>query len=126
LGRGGFQLNVGRAVRGEQIVPVSDYPKGMPAIEEVSDGVDLLTKFATTSGSLKVFLRGIPDATQVSIAIDSKPVETMAPRLCDPHLGIYEFTVMAPDRLPSGVHSLTAATPRWSETVQVISHLSDI
>jgi SAM-dependent methyltransferase len=144
LGRGGFQLNVlvppgtecgshpirlwwhSRAVREEQIVLVSEYPKGMPAIEEVIDGVDLLTEFVTTSGSLKVFLRGIPDATQVSISIDSQPVETVAPRLCDRHLSIYEFTVMAPDRLPSGVHSLTAATPRWSETVQVISHVSDI
>jgi ubiquinone/menaquinone biosynthesis C-methylase UbiE len=143
LGRGGFQLNVmvppatalgdhairilwrGQPVRGEHAVRICDYPEANPTIIDVTDGVDLLVKYSTTTGSVKVMLSGIADPGQVSFFIDSNPVSAMAPLLCDAYRFVYDFPLSLPDRLPSGLHSLTVTTANWSETVQVRSYGSN-
>ena len=140
LGRGGFQLNVlvppqmeygtanirlrwrGHLVLGEPIIEIRPYPELVPAIDVVTDGVDLLSEYATNTGSLKVTVSGIADPRQLIIAIDSRPVEVQEPQLLDPLRALYCYALTAPDLLPPGPHSLTVATPQWSDTVEVQSH----
>jgi SAM-dependent methyltransferase len=143
LGRGGFQLNVlmppavgcgtkrirvywkGKPVSGECSVEVSAYPELIPAIDDVTDGIDLLNKYNTTTGSLKILVTGLADPHQIRMSIDSHPIPVVPPQLCDPYLGTFEFAVTAPDLLVPGLHSLTVAARQWSQTVEVRSHTSE-
>ncbi|HUB82123.1 MAG TPA: class I SAM-dependent methyltransferase [Bryobacteraceae bacterium] len=144
LGRGGFQLNVlvpprlecgtmavqlrwrGQLVPGEPKVEIRPYPELVPSIEAVTDGVDLLAGFATSTGSLQVTLSGVADPREVSISIDSHPVDLQEPQLLAPHRAMYCFALTAPGLFSPGVHSLTVATKKWSQTVEIQSHTPEV
>jgi hypothetical protein len=72
----------------------------------VTDGTNLLAGTRVESGSLKVILEDLSDASAVSASLDGQPVEGLEWFETDALAGRFEFNFRLPAGVTSGSHQL--------------------
>ena len=77
----------------------------IPRIIDITDGINLVKKYRSTSGSLKVHIEELTSPDDVSASIAGRPVPLSILRT-DPRPPRYELNIELPKRLSPGPHTL--------------------
>ena len=78
----------------------------VPRICSVTDGTNLLAGSRVESGSLKLILEDLSDASAVSASLDGQPVEGLEWLETDALAGRFEFNLQMPAGVTKGAHQL--------------------
>ena len=98
-----------RAVAYVRVIPSGPLT---PRILSVTDGINVIYKNRTTTGSVKVQIEEITQPELVSATVAAQSVRDFEIRCTDPLPPRYEANFRLPEGLPHGVHELLIAVGR--------------
>jgi hypothetical protein len=107
---GSLQVSVhhhqGAVLAGPVPIEVTPGPPWDPKVLSITDGINLLSKNRSESGSLKVTIEDVQRPEQVSFLIDGRPIEHLQYICTDPITFAYQFTLYLSKKVESGERRL--------------------
>ncbi len=106
---------------GRRISPAATariFPAGplVPRIVSITDGINLVEKYATSTGTLKVQIEELAAPEAIDATVDGRPVEHLEILRTDPRPPRYEINLQLPKGLAAGRH--TPGNPRRTEAAR--------
>jgi ubiquinone/menaquinone biosynthesis C-methylase UbiE len=103
---GSLQISVhhheGAVLAGPVPIEVTPGPPWDPKVLSITDGINLLSKNRSESGSLKVTIDDVQRPEQVSFLIDGRPIEHLQYICTDPITFAYQFTLYLSNKVENG------------------------
>ena len=96
-----------------------------PRILSVTDGINVIHKNRSTTGSVKIQLEEITHPEAVSATVSNQPVRDLEIRCTDPLPPRYEVNFLLPEGLPQGTHELRIKVGRRALTPVSIDVLTE-